>query len=42
MSGEPGPIDYRTDIKHWQNIADQAEEIAKRWERRYPRLLDMV
>lgn len=32
LLSEPGLIDYPTDIKHWRNIADRAEEIAKRWE----------
>lgn len=34
LAGEPGPVDYPTDIKRWQIIAEQAEEMAKRWEQR--------
>jgi anti-anti-sigma factor len=32
LVGEPRPVDYPTEIKHWRNIADRAEEMAKRWE----------
>lgn len=31
---QPGRIDYPADIKRWRVIADQAAEIAERWERR--------
>ena len=34
LVSEPSPIDYPTNIKQWQVIADQAEEMAERWERR--------
>jgi hypothetical protein len=28
----PGRLDYRTEIKRWRAFADQAEQMAKRWE----------
>ena len=28
----PGRLDYRTEIKRWRAFADQAEEMARRWE----------
>jgi len=28
----PGRLDYRTEIKRWRDFADQAEEMARRWE----------
>lgn len=31
---EPGRIDYRTEIKRWRVLAEQAREIAERWEQR--------
>ena len=32
LVGEPGGIDYRTEIKRWQAFADQAQQMAKRLE----------
>ncbi len=29
---QPARVDYRTDIKQWQMIADQAAELAEQWE----------
>lgn len=34
LLGEPGRIDYPTEIKRWQVIADQAAHLAERWEQR--------
>ena len=34
LLGQPGRIDYPTEIKRWQVIADQAGELAERWEQR--------
>lgn len=34
LLGEPGRIDYATEIKQWQVIADQAADMAERWEQR--------
>jgi hypothetical protein len=30
---KPARIDFPTEIKRWQAFADQAEQMAKRWER---------
>jgi diguanylate cyclase (GGDEF)-like protein/PAS domain S-box-containing protein len=32
LGDEPGPVDYATDIKRWQIVADQAAEMARHWE----------
>jgi len=32
LLGEPGRIDYPTEVKRWQVLADQAGQIAERWE----------
>jgi len=32
--GQPGRIDYPTEVKQWRVLADQAEEMAQRWEQR--------
>jgi hypothetical protein len=32
LSGLPGRVDYPTEIKRWRAFADQAEQMAKRWE----------
>jgi anti-anti-sigma factor len=32
LVGHPSRIDYRTDIKQWQALADQAAQVAERWE----------
>ena len=34
LVGQPGQIDYPTEIKRWRAFADQAEQMAKRWEQR--------
>jgi anti-sigma B factor antagonist len=34
LVGEPSAIDYPADIKRWRIIADQAEEMAERWQQR--------
>jgi hypothetical protein len=30
--GQPARIDYRTEIKRWRALADQARQMAERWE----------
>jgi anti-sigma B factor antagonist len=35
LLGRPGRIDYPTEIKQWRDLADQAAQIAERWEQ-YP------
>ena len=30
----PGQLDYPTEIKRWRAFADQAEQMARRWEQR--------
>jgi hypothetical protein len=32
LSKRPGPMDYPTEIKRWQAFADQAGQMARRWE----------
>ena len=32
LLGQPARIDYPTEIKQWQVIADQAAQLAERWE----------
>lgn len=32
LAGQPARIDYPTEIKRWQAFADQAKQMAKRWE----------
>ena len=32
LLGQPGRIDYPTEIKKWQALADQARQMAGRWE----------
>jgi hypothetical protein len=32
--GEPGRIDYPTEVKRWRVLADQARQMAERWEQR--------
>ncbi|HYA52696.1 MAG TPA: hypothetical protein VEG33_16170 [Streptosporangiaceae bacterium] len=32
LAGQPGRIDYPTEIKRWRAFADQAKQIAERWE----------
>jgi histidine ammonia-lyase len=32
LLGQPGPIDYPTEIKKWRALADQAGKMAERWE----------
>jgi anti-sigma B factor antagonist len=34
LAGQPTGEDYRTDTKRWRVIADQAAELAERWEQR--------
>lgn len=34
LAGRPGKLDYPTEIKRWRAFADQAEQMAKRWEQR--------
>jgi len=34
LLGQPGLIDYPTEIKRWQVLADQAAQLAERWEQR--------
>ena len=34
LLAQPGRIDYPTEIKQWQVIADEAEQMAERWEQR--------
>jgi anti-sigma B factor antagonist len=34
LVGQPARVDYRTDSKWWRVIADQAAELAERWENR--------
>ena len=30
--GPPWPLDYQTELKRWRAFAEQAEQMAKRWE----------
>ena len=32
LAGPPARIDYPAEIKRWRAFADQAEQMAKRWE----------
>jgi anti-anti-sigma factor len=32
--GQPGHVDYPTEIKQWRGLADQAGQMAQRWEQR--------
>jgi hypothetical protein len=32
LLGQPGRIDYPTEVKKWQAIADKARKMAERWE----------
>ena len=32
LLGQPGRIDYPTEVKRWQALADQAGQMAERWE----------
>jgi hypothetical protein len=34
LAGQPGRIDYPTEIKRWRAFADQAKQMAERWQRR--------
>jgi hypothetical protein len=34
LARRPGKLDYPTEIKRWRAFADQAEQMAKRWEQR--------
>lgn len=34
LARRPGRLDYPTEIKRWRAFADQAEQMAKRWEQR--------
>ena len=33
LLGQPGHIDYPTEVDRWQFLADQAAQIAERWEK---------
>jgi hypothetical protein len=33
LRGQPGLIDYATEIKRWRALADQARQMAERWEK---------
>ena len=33
IAGQPSRLDYRTEIKRWLALAEQAEQMARRWER---------
>ena len=32
LVGQPGRIDYPTEIKRWRAFAEQARQMAERWE----------
>jgi hypothetical protein len=34
LLGQPGRIDYPTEIKRWRVLAEEAGQMAKRWEQR--------